>query len=345
MARKSAPGPAPRSDAAAPRTDAAARWHVGRALVLADESKPAVAHLVERLGPWLGRRGATVERGGDARAFRERCAKEGLPSDRPDLVIVLGGDGSLLAAVQAFADRPVPTLGINFGRVGFLASTPASRWEETLDAVLGGRGVLERRVRLCAEFEGEKGASRGRVRAVALNEVVIQRSTHQGMLTCSLSADGAWVTSYRADGLIIATPSGSTGYSLSSGGPILPHGMEGLVVTPIASQSLANRALVLGADRRLTVVVAQAQGVTTLVIDGQVFYRLEEGDAIDLFRHPDPYPLYAMPGLDPYRRLRERLGWSGSPDATSEHAQGLSGNAAPARAKPRRADPGESGTL
>src|SRR5262245_25648695 len=100
----------------APGQGARANARVARVLVLADESKPPVAELVERLGPWLGARGAKVIRGGDARTFREKCAKEGLPTERPELLIVLGGDGSLLAAVQAFADAPVPTLGINFGR-------------------------------------------------------------------------------------------------------------------------------------------------------------------------------------------------------------------------------------
>jgi NAD+ kinase len=126
-------------------------------------------------------------------------------------VVVLGGDGAILGAVHAFADEPVPTLGINLGQVGFLAATPASAWREALAACLAGEAVEELRVRLEAEWR-----TGGRTHhAIALNEVTLQRSSQSGMIEAALRAGDLWVTNYRADGVIVATPSGSTAYSLS----------------------------------------------------------------------------------------------------------------------------------
>jgi len=257
---------------------------------------------MDEIARWLSERGLAVEAQPDARAFCQ-ARSAGRRGAVPDLLIVLGGDGALLGAVRAFAGEPTPTLGINFGRVGFLASTTAGHWTETLEAVLAGRGRLEPRMRLSAEVGGQS--------AVALNDVVVQRGLHQGMLTCALRVGADWVTNYRADGLIVATPSGSTAYSLSAGGPILLPSMDAFVVTPISPQGLSNRPLVLDPAATLSLSVSQVEGPVTLVVDGQERLELDEGVTVTVRRHPEAWPLYAMEGLDPYRRLRERLGWRG----------------------------------
>jgi NAD+ kinase len=292
------------SDAARPPTT------VRRALILANFHKSAVQDLARDLRPWLQERVPEVALETDILRFcveRERPGAARGP--RPDLLVVLGGDGALLGAVRAFADDPVPTLGINFGRVGFLASTPASRWQETLSCVLAGECPLEERMRICASFRSPAGDQR---RAVSLNDVTLQRGSHQGMLVATLAVGDDLVTNYRADGLIVATPSGSTGYSLSAGGPILEPSLQAIVVTPICSQGLSNRPIVLHPSARLSLTVAASSGITTLAIDGQIYHSLQEGQTVAIERHPEPYPLYALPGLDPYRRLRDRLGWRGS---------------------------------
>jgi NAD+ kinase len=286
---------------------------VRRVLVLADRRKTGVLNLLLELETWLAERSLEVEVQGDVRAF---CTeREGRDADvaeaDPDLIVVLGGDGAMLGAVRAFGARPVPTLGINFGRVGFLASTPAGQWKRVLSGILDGRGVVEPRMRLAAELMSEGG----RVTPVALNDFVVTRGVHQGMLTASLSIGKDWVTDYRADGLVIATPTGSTAYSLSAGGPILAPSMLGIVVTPICPQGLANRPIVLHPDSELSITVVDAAGITTLVVDGQDFYRVDLGGTVSIRRHPVPYPLLAMPDLDAYRRLRSRLGWRGSVEA------------------------------
>jgi len=285
------------------------------AWILAPFEKPAVRELAEELTPWLKTRLGEVELRSDLREFcavREQASAEELERlGRPDLVIVLGGDGALLGAVRAFASHPVPTLGINMGRVGFLASTPASRWRETLGGVLEGRATLEQRTRLSVRIESQVAAASGWQRT-ALNDITLQRGSHQGMLTASLDVGGEWVTDYRADGVIIATPSGSTAYSLSAGGPVLEPSVPGIVVTPICSQGLSNRPIVLSDRDELQFSVLASHGITTLAVDGQSFQSLHQGDCAYIARHPLPYPIFAMSDLNPYRRLRDRLGWRGS---------------------------------
>ena len=250
--------------------------------------------------------------------------------DLPDLVVVLGGDGAILGVVRAYADQPVPTIGINFGRVGFLASVPSGHWREALEPTLRGRAPVEPRMRLEARLEGVGGAP---VRAVALNDVVVGRGATQGMLTVGLHVDGDWVTDYRADGLILATPSGSTAHSLSAGGPILFPSMGAIVATPICPQGLSYRPIILRDTSHLEVVVQASSGITTLAVDGQGFFPVREGERVRIQRHPQPYPLLSWEGLDPYRRLRERLGWSGL----------LAPGQAPERGS--HSDPGHGGLL
>lgn len=300
-----------------------------QALILADTSKEGVGELLGELEPWLAGRAAGVRIVRDPREFRETSERRGTPrapgGEPYDLAVVLGGDGTILAAVMAFADEPVPMVGINFGRIGFLASTPASRWRETLESVLSGSGRLEERMRLSIAWDrgGEEQ------RAVGLNDLVVQRGSHQGMLTLALRVGEDWVTNYRADGLIVATPSGSTGYSLSAGGPILAPAVEAIVVTPICSQGLSNRPIVLPPDAELTLSVNASGGITTLAVDGQVYHSLSQGQLVHVRRHPEPYPLYAMPDLDPFRRLRSRLGWRGSVEPDDFGAFGAAPGAAP----------------
>ena len=281
-----------------------------RILVLADRRKPRVLESLPGIETFLRERVEEVE------VLRQVDGLDKLPDgrlSRPDLVVVLGGDGAMLGAARAFAADPVPILGVNFGYLGFLSGTPHARCFEVLTGILAGGIDPEPRMRLEAQV--------GPRPAVALNDVVLQRGSHQGLLTCRLWVDGDRVTDYRGDGLILATPSGSTAYSLAAGGPVLAPSMLGIVATPLCSQGLSNRPIVLHPDSKLEVEVLTATGISTLVVDGQAFYPLEPGARVTVQRHPVAYPLLTMPELDPYRRLRERLGWAsgmpGDPEASS----------------------------
>lgn len=289
---------------------------IERVLCLADGVKPAAVAFMQELVEWLQARDIAVE----ARATVRQIEREPPPEARPDLILVLGGDGAILGVVRAFQADPIPIMGINFGYLGFLSGTPSTYAFEVLTAILDGELVPEMRMRLVAQFD------EGR-RTVALNDIVLQRGAHQGLLVSSLSVGDDWVTNLRGDGLIVATPSGSTAYSLAAGGPVVEPSMLCFVVTPLASQGLANRPIVLDPDADLVVEVVDSQGIATMVVDGQGYFPLETGARVEIQRHPVAYPLYSMPDLDPYRRLRERLGWS----------QLLPGHEH-ARHKPRRED-------
>ncbi len=225
-------------------------------------------------------------------------------------MVVLGGDGSVLTAARLFQDRPVPTIGINFGRVGFLASLEVSGWKEGLDDVLSGRALVENRMRLGARViraSGEEGPL-----TVAMNDVVISRGATPSMAQFDLLSSGRQVTSYRADGLIFATPSGSTAYSLAAGGPILDPALRAIVLTPISAHALSHRPLVLGPRASLDARVSDTGGAVALDIDGIMVEELNEGDSVRLGACEEPYPLLTIHSFDPWQRLRDRLGWSGN---------------------------------
>jgi NAD+ kinase len=280
-----------------------------------------VLSLLPELSTWLRERVDEVGVEEDVRAFCRTREETGGGAPPPDLLVVLGGDGAILAAVRAFSRTPVPTIGIHFGRVGFLASVEAEHWCAALEEILSGRAVCEPRLRLVASFPENGRPESEPARPVALNDMVLSRGAYQGMLQVALRVDSDWLTNYRADGLIVATASGSTAHSLAAGGPILAPSMEGLVVTPICAQGLSHRPIVLHPDSVLELSVAQSAGVTTLSVDGQGYYPLRQGDTVTLRRHPTPYPLLSLSDLDPYKRLRDRLGWRGSaePDVFPAH--------------------------
>ena len=284
---------------------------VERVLVLADRGKADVEDLVQRMEPFLQERCAEVTIEGDLRGWCKRAAKGGAPplERAPDLVIVLGGDGSILAAVHAFGKAPIPILGVNFGRVGFLASVPAADWKASLEDVLSGRAIIEPRTRLSVELLTADGGSAS---DVALNDIVLSRGSFQGMLSVAMEVDGYWVSDYRADGLIVATASGSTAHSLAAGGPILSPTMGGVVVTPICAHALSHRPVVLERQSEIQLTMAEANGVVTLAVDGHGFYAVQVGDKLKVCAEEVPYPLLTRRGSNPYRRLRDRLGWRGS---------------------------------
>ncbi len=276
-------------------------------LVLADTHKREVQAELDEVRAWLEGQGLGVQLEENVRAFSQRYAGHAseFEGKRPDLVVVLGGDGSVLLAARVFAEDPVPVVGIKFGQLGFLAHVEARSWRQGLQDVLSGKAEWEARMMLEAELAGDQ-------KAVALNDLVLSRGDTHGLLTLRLEVGEEVVTDYRADGLIFATPSGSTAYSLAAGGPVLAPSMNGIVVTPIAAHSLSNRPLVLDPRLEASVAVADAAGPVNLVVDGHPLVSLQVGGHVTIRRHRNTYPLLARAGVTPWRRLRERLGWRGS---------------------------------
>lgn len=223
---------------------------------------------------------------------------------RASLVISVGGDGTLLASARAVGPRGIPILGVNLGNLGFLTETRTEDVDRVIEAALAGRAPLEHRQVLEVHRDGAPQFELG------LNDVIVSHS-QQRLLRLSLYVDGEWVADYRADGLIVATPTGSTAYSLSAGGPVLVPGVDALLVTPICPHSLAQRPLILPGSAQLDLAVADGERHhgAQVTIDGQSSFPLEPGTRCGIRRGPQPITLVRPPGRTFFTTLREKLGW------------------------------------
>jgi len=268
----------------------------------------ALADLVRALEHWLVQRGLQVLM--DPHAASLVAADEVPRSDlaaKADFLIVLGGDGTLLAVARAVGERSVPILGVNLGTLGFLAEIAREEMYEALDAVLAGRYRVEPRMRLEVSVQR---AGRCCGRYLALNDAVIARNALSRMVDLETWADGVEVTTYHADGLIAATPTGSTAYSLSAGGPLLLPQAEAVVLTPISPHTLTQRPLVLPGGCDVEILVQDARGgEVRLTVDGQVGCALEEGDRVRVRRAEHPVHLLVPPDRNRFEVMRTKLRW------------------------------------
>jgi NAD+ kinase len=271
-------------------------------------NQPQLAALIRELEKWLGERGLDPLPDPEAAQW---TSAEGMPrwemAERADLVVVLGGDGTLLAVARAIGDRDVPILGVNLGTLGYLAEVSREELFPTLEAVLVGRFPVEERLRfdVAVEHEGRRVGS-----YIALNDAVISNTALSRMVHLETRADGAEVTTYHADGLILATPTGSTAYSLSAGGPVLLPSMQAMVLTPISAHTLTQRPLVLPPSCLVEITVTDARGGEVhLTVDGQVGRELSEGDRVAVRRSSHPARLLVPPGRNRFEVMRAKLRW------------------------------------
>lgn len=231
----------------------------------------------------------------------------GKTSLRPEEVAVLlsfGGDGTFLDAVDFVRKNGVPVLGINCGRLGFLANVRTSEIEEAVACLLAGRYELEQREMLDVEVDGVSLEGFD----YALNEVGIQKATTSSLLNIHAYADGVYLTTYWADGLIIATPTGSTAYSLSGGGPIVSPACHNVILTPICPHNLSMRSLVLPADTELGLEVESRSGRFVFSTDSRV-QEMEDGHILKVRRHATRLNIVKLPGHCYYDTLRNKLKW------------------------------------
>lgn len=227
-----------------------------------------------------------------------------------DAVVALGGDGTLLRAAQLLGDRPLPVLGVNLGRLGFLTSVTEPELEKGLQALVSGGFTTSARTMLDAAILTGGHTERARVRA--LNDMVVGWGQSTRIVTLDVAIDGEPVTSYRCDGIIVSTPTGSTGHSLSAGGPIIHPEAAALVLNVICPHTLSARPLVVPDDARIRIGVKQAGKQLLLSVDGQDEQALNDGDALEISASPLRFHLVHLPGYQYFGVLRKKLQWSGS---------------------------------
>ncbi|MGF1526478.1 MAG: NAD(+) kinase [Candidatus Competibacterales bacterium] len=233
-----------------------------------------------------------------------------------DLAIVVGGDGTLLNAARSLVDFRVPLLGVNLGRLGFLTDVSPSRLDTLLDEILQGRFREDERSLLHAQVVRDGQAI---TQADALNDVVVHKRDMARMIEVDTYIDGSFLNAYRADGLIIATPTGSTAYALSSGGPIIHPTLEAVIVVPICPHTLTHRPIVLNADQTVEVMVNPANSPHIQVTcDGQVGLALEPGDRVVIRRKRRKLRLIQPMDQDYFQVLRAKLHWGQYPSTAPE---------------------------
>jgi NAD+ kinase len=232
-------------------------------------------------------------------------------SDLPaDVAVVLGGDGTVLHTARRMQDRPTPVLGINAGRLGFLADLTSAAFRDRLEDLATRQFTVDNLMTLACVLTPDRGPART---FRGLNDVVVRAAPVFHLVEVGLSIDGESVMTYRGDGLIVATPVGSTAHSLSAGGPILPPDTHMFVVTPLCPHTLTQRPLVDSAHKVYELTLQGEGSSTFLVIDGQVQVPLRCGDRISIRRGLRPFPMVRLPVHSFYRTLRSKLGWGALP--------------------------------
>jgi NAD+ kinase len=223
-----------------------------------------------------------------------------------DLIIVLGGDGTLLAAARALNRKPVPILAVNLGGLGFLTVITRDELIPTLEAVLAGRYLSDKRV----QIEGELIRADEVISTfLALNDVVVNKGAIARILDFEVWVDGNFVSTYKSDGLIISTPTGSTAYSLAAGGPIVAPSVGAFLVTPICAHTLTNRPLVLPDTARVEIAVKAPREAAYLTVDGQMGITAHSEDIVRMKKAASTVEIIQPATRDYFKILREKLKW------------------------------------
>ena len=276
-----------------------------RILILANVDKPGVREEIDRLRPWFDRRAEVV-------GVLDHLEGGGEGDPRADLCIVFGGDGTLLSAARRLAPAGVPLMGVNMGKLGFLADFNVEHMQKHLGDVLAGKVVPSERMMLEVRAEGAGQP----FRSLAANDAAVSAGEPFRMIELRVAQGDEEIASYLGDGVVVATPTGSTGYNLSAGGPILDPTLEAVVVTPVAAHTLAMRPIVVRSDVPIRITSGRLNPGTTLVIDGQISAPLREGAMLEVRRAGCNARIIPHPGRTFFGRLTGKLQWGRSPHHT-----------------------------
>jgi len=264
----------------------------------------------DQLEHWLAQRGIAVERI-DPTFSGPREADQRPPTPKPsDLfcLFVLGGDGTFLSAVRWIGDTPLPVLGVKFGQVGFLAEITAEDLFSAAEAVLSKDFAIQKRMRLAVTVIKDR---QERSREIVLNDVVVTKSTLARLAHVEAYIDNHYLTTFRADGIIVSTPTGSTAYSLAAGGPVIHPEVPGIIMTPICPFTLTNRPLVIPDRAHIKMTLEKHSSNMILTFDGQAGMEINHGDSVLIQKSPHPVHMIKVPGSEYFDILKAKLSWSG----------------------------------
>lgn len=276
--------------------------------ILTKPKFPDVGHILKDLVAWLRERGMEVAFDAKTASLigEQSTAKKTQIASTSDMVLVLGGDGTILSAARLVEEHSVPILGVNMGGLGFLTEVTLDQLYPSLERVFAGEFTLEDRLMLRAQIHrhGEHVAQ-----ATVLNDVVVNKGTLARMIEVQIAIDGRFVTSLRGDGLIISTPTGSTAYSLSAGGPIVAPSVHALILTPICPHTLTHRPLLIPNNAALEVTLTSKEEGAMATFDGQVGVAITQGDSVAISASTHATRLIRFSDRTCYDVLRRKLKW------------------------------------
>jgi NAD+ kinase len=278
------------------------------AAIISRPDRPEVAKILPGLLTWLAEHGykIVVDLATSQYISGQKVVPRSEMASQPlDLVVVLGGDGTLLSAARVTATIDVPLLGVNLGSLGFLTEVPLQSLYSMLEAIGRGHAEVEHRSLMQVDLLREDEV---RGRYLVFNDAVVNKTALARLNTYDLHIDKAFVSSYRADGMIVATPTGSTAYSLSAGGPVLMPSVKAFVITPVAPHSLTHRPLVVPDSVEIEIMLRSEEEVAYLSLDGQPGLDLRDGDRVHCRRSEHQVNLFRT-GTDFFHVLRTKLKW------------------------------------
>lgn len=283
-----------------------------RVLLIANREKPEVVEALKTFRPWLAERAEII-------AEPDACSQDALqfkPGAEPERVIILGGDGTLLCQARRLADVEAPLIGINFGKLGFLAEFSLDDLQTYWQEVSGPDVQVSRRLLVDVKLYAADGEAPS-FQSLAMNDCVITAGKPFRMIDLELKINPrrhrSGGTLFSGDGVIVATPSGSTAYNASAGGPLIAPDVEAMIITPICPQSLSFRAIVVDGADEIDITLRDANAGTTLVIDGQVTHPLAAGDRIRFASYPKRISIVKNPALGYWKRLAKKMHWAVPP--------------------------------
>lgn len=289
-------------------------FSIKRIGVVVKPHQPDALETLCRLTSWLSQRGITLVGSEEIERIRieqetgcsvDVVSREELPKS-VDLILVLGGDGTMIATARMLGDSEVPVIGVNYGGLGYLAEFRIEELFPALESILAGHYKVEPRVMLAVELRrGDEVITKNRV----LNDVVINKSALARIIEIDAYLNDQFVNSFRADGLIVSTPTGSTAYNLSAGGPVIYPSMSAMVITPICPFTLSNRPIVVPDDSLIEVRLITENEEVALTLDGQVGFPLQASDRVLIRKSQTTFNLVQPPNRNYFDVLRDKLRW------------------------------------